>query len=98
MSWTNPPCEAMFGPGRHLGRLEGARLAGMCHSCNSSLGTPRCARDSARGPLVMSSKMTSNGRDPYRIAIGLLLSPVSCGNTQIGWVRFLPARNSASTV
>ena len=42
--------------------------------------------------------MTSNGRDPYRIAIGLLLSPVSCGNTQIGWVRFLPARNSASTV
>ena len=51
--------------------------AGVCHS---SSGTPRCARDSARGPLVMSSKMTSNGRDPYRIAIGLPPSPVSCGN------------------
>ena len=54
--------------------------AGVCHSCNSSSGTPRCARDSARPPLVMSSKMTSNGHDPYRIAIGLLPSPVSCGN------------------
>ena len=47
----------------------------------------------------MSSKMTSNGRALYRIAIGLLPSPVSCGNKPMGWVvRFLPARNSASTV
>ena len=51
----------------------------------------------ARGPLVMSSKMTSNGRDQYRIAIGLLPSPVSCGNTnQSDGCAF--CRNSASTV